>query len=117
MQFKTTLAAIAALAAIGATQPALAASAPAKAAKARISMPAARATALRLAPGKIIASEYEREGGGWRYTFDIQQKNRIQEIGIDAMTGKVIENKSEGKRDRDADKPAAAKPTAAPNKH
>ena len=32
-----------------------------------------KAMALKLAPGKIISSEYEKEGGGWRYSFDIQQ--------------------------------------------
>lgn len=79
--------------------------------RAKVSMAAARAQALKLAPGKLISAEYEREGGGWRYSFDIQQRGHVQEIGIDAMTGKVIgidamtgkvvENKSEGVRDRD----------------
>jgi uncharacterized membrane protein YkoI len=61
----------------------------------------ARAIALKLAPGQIKSSEYEKEGGVWRYSFDIQQKGNVQEIGIDAMTGKVVENKSEGPVDRD----------------
>ena len=69
--------------------------------RAKVSMAAARARALKLAPGKLISAEYEREGGGWRYSFDIQQPGHVQEIGIDAMTGKVVENKSEGVRDRD----------------
>lgn len=69
--------------------------------KPKVSMAQARRTALRLAPGKITKSEYEKEGGGWRYSFDIQQKGHIQEIGVDAMTGKVVENKSEGKTDTD----------------
>ena len=68
---------------------------------ARISMAKARATALQLAPGRIISSEYEKEGGGWRYSFDIQQRDHVQEIGIDGNTGKVVENKSEGKVDHD----------------
>ena len=67
----------------------------------RISMAHARAMALKLAPGKIISSEYEKEGGIWRYSFDIQQKGNVQEIGIDGRTGKVVENKSEGKKDKD----------------
>ena len=67
----------------------------------KISMAQARSIALRLAPGKIKSSEYEKEGGGWRYSFDIQQKGHIQEIGIDGRTGKVVENKSEGKVDHD----------------
>ena len=67
----------------------------------RISMAQARAMALKLAPGKIISSEYEKEGGIWRYSFDIQQRGNVQEIGIDGRTGRVVENKSEGKVDHD----------------
>ena len=83
-----------------------AATAPAKAAAtaapvAKIPLTKARAIALRAAPGKLIKSEYEKEGGGWRYSFDIQQKGHVQEIGVNAMTGKIIENKSEGKVDHD----------------
>lgn len=116
MSYKQTLAAIAAVAALGVAQPALAAAPATKAPKARVSMPAARTKALRLAPGKIISSEYEHEGSGWRYSFDIQQKNHVQEVGIDAMTGKVVENKSEGKRDRDADKRAPHTAKMAPKR-
>ena len=67
----------------------------------KISMKHARAMALKLAPGSIKSSEYEKEGGVWRYSFDIQQKGHIQEIGVDAMTGKVVENSNEGKVDHD----------------
>ncbi|NUT00911.1 MAG: peptidase M4 [Sphingomonas sp.] len=73
----------------------------AKAPTPRVSMAHARAIALKLAPGQIKSGEYENEGGVWRYSFDIQQKGNVQEIGIDAMTGKVVENKSEGPVDRD----------------
>lgn len=73
----------------------------AKAPTPRISMVAAKAMALKLAPGKIISSEYEKEGGGWRYSFDIQQTGHVQEIGIDGQTGKIVENKNEGKVDHD----------------
>ncbi|MEO6152355.1 MAG: PepSY domain-containing protein [Croceibacterium sp.] len=69
--------------------------------KPKLSLSQARAIALRLAPGKVISSEYENEGGGWRYSFDIQQKGNVQEIGIDGQTGKIVENKSEGKVDHD----------------
>jgi len=67
----------------------------------KVSMNHARAMALKLAPGRIKSSEYEKEGGIWRYSFDIQQKGHIQEIGIDATTGKVVENSNEGKVDHD----------------
>jgi uncharacterized membrane protein YkoI len=85
------------IAALGIASSAIAAKAP----KPKISMAHARAMALKLAPGKIISSEYEKEGGIWRYSFDIQQKGNVQEIGIDGRTGKVVENKSEGKVDHD----------------
>lgn len=66
-----------------------------------VTMAQARAQALKLAPGRVISSEYEKEGGIWRYSFDIQQRGNVQEIGIDGRTGKVVENKSEGKKDKD----------------
>ena len=86
------------VAALGAGGTAIAA---AKAPTPRISMTQAKAMALKLAPGKLISSEYEKEGGIWRYSFDIQQRGNVQEIGIDGRTGKVVENKSEGKVDHD----------------
>ena len=88
---------IAVVAALGVGSSALAAKAP----KPNISMEKATAMALKLAPGRIISSEYEKEGGVWRYSFDIQQKGNIQEIGIDGRTGRIVENKSEGRVDHD----------------
>ena len=88
---------VAMIVALGAGSAAVAAKPPA----AKIPMAQARAMALKLAPGKIISSEYEKEGGIWRYSFDIQQRGHVQEIGIDGRTGKVVENKSEGKVDHD----------------
>ena len=73
----------------------------AKAPPPKISKSQAEAIALKLAPGKITDSEYEYEGHGWRWSFDIQQKDHVQEIGIDGQTGKIVENKSEGKVDHD----------------
>ena len=61
----------------------------------------AQAIALGAAPGKIMSAEYEKEGGDWRYSFDIQQRGHVQEIGVNARTGRIVENKSEGKVDRD----------------
>ena len=72
-----------------------------KAPEPKVSKARAEAMALKLAPGKIISSEYEFEGGGWRWSFDIQQKGHVQEVGIDGLTGKVVESKSEGKVDHD----------------
>jgi uncharacterized membrane protein YkoI len=67
----------------------------------RLSMSQARAIALRAAPGKVISAEYEKERGIWRYSFDIQQRGHVQEIGVDGRTGRIVENKSEGKVDKD----------------
>ena len=96
---KTPLMPLALIAAIAfGSAPAIAA---AKAPTPRLSMALARAKALRLAPGRVISAEYEKEGGIWRYSFDIQQRGNVQEIGIDGRTGKIVENKSEGKKDND----------------
>jgi uncharacterized membrane protein YkoI len=70
---------------------------------AKLTMAQARAIALKAAPGKLISGEYENEGGGWRYSFDIQQRGHVQEIGVDANSGKIVENKSEGRVDKDAE--------------
>ena len=67
----------------------------------RIAMAAAKAMALKLAPGKIISSEYEKEGGIWRYSFDIQQQRQRAGNRHRRATGRVVENKSEGKVDHD----------------
>ena len=63
---------------------------------AKVSLSKARAIALKVVPGKIVKKEYGKEDGGWRYSFDIKQKGNVQEVGVDAMTGKIVENKSEG---------------------
>jgi uncharacterized membrane protein YkoI len=75
--------------------------APSNPPKAKLTLVQARTIALRAAPGRIISAEYEKEGGGWRYSFDIQQRGHVQEIGVDGMTGRIVENKSEGKVDHD----------------
>jgi uncharacterized membrane protein YkoI len=66
---------------------------------AKISLLEARKIALQAHPGKIVDEELEKESGGssLRYSFDIKQGIKTYEIGVDAMTGKVLENASEGK--------------------
>lgn len=66
--------------------------------RAKISIAQARGIALKAHPGKITDEELEREAGGsgLRYSFDIRNGSRTQEVGIDAATGKVLENKTEG---------------------
>ena len=68
--------------------PAVARKAPAP----KISMASARAIALKRAPGRIKDAEYEYEKGGWRFSFDIAQGKRIHEIGVDAMSGRIVED-------------------------
>lgn len=66
--------------------------------RAKISIAQAREIALKAHPGTITDEELEREGGGsgLRYSFDIKKGSRTQEVGIDAVTGNVLENKTEG---------------------
>ena len=67
-------------------------------AQAKISMTTARHTALTAYPGKIVKQELEQESGGsgLRYSFDIKSGNATHEVGVDAKTGKVLENSVEG---------------------
>ena len=67
------------------------------ASQAKIGIAQARAMALRAHPGTIVDEELEREkgGSGLRYSFDIRRGTRTQEVGVDAQTGKVLENKKE----------------------
>ena len=66
--------------------------------QAKITLAQARATAVRAHPGVITDQELENEGGGTglRYSFDIKNKGKTFEVGVDARTGKVLENKAEG---------------------
>ncbi len=73
-------------------------------AKAKISMPEARQIALKAFPGgRIVKEELEREGGGsgLRYSFDMKHGTQWREVGVDAMTGKILENKAEGANPKD----------------
>jgi uncharacterized membrane protein YkoI len=63
-----------------------------------ITMAVARAIALKAHPGKISDAELEKEDGGtgMRYSFDIKDGKGTQEVGVDAQTGVILENKPEG---------------------
>ncbi len=65
---------------------------------ARISLDAARNTARMAFPGIIVSEELERERGGTglRYSFDIRKNGITREVGVDAVTGRLLENSSEG---------------------
>ena len=95
---RSCLAASAALAVILATVPAMAYTGQVLAKHAKIDIAQARAIALKVHPGTITDQELEKEkgGSGLRYSFDIKNGPVTQEVGVDASTGKVLENKKEG---------------------
>jgi hypothetical protein len=66
---------------------------------AKVDLATARATALKARPGRITAQELEKEAGGsgLRYSFDIKRHGKVYEVGVDAVSGAVLENKAEGK--------------------
>ena len=65
---------------------------------AKITLDEARAVALKAHPGEITDEELEKErgGSGLRYSFDIKRGAITQEVGVDAQTGRVLENAKEG---------------------
>ena len=65
---------------------------------AKVGIVEARAIALKASPGTITDEELEAEkgGSGLRYSFDIKQGKVVKEVGVDAKTGKVLENAKEG---------------------
>ena len=66
--------------------------------EAKVTLEQARATALKAYPGTITDQELEKERGGTglRYSFDIKSGAMTHEVGIDARTGKLLENSIEG---------------------
>ena len=66
--------------------------------QAKITLAQARQSAVRAHPGVITDQELEKERGGTglRYSFDIKSQGKTFEVGVDARTGKVLENKAEG---------------------
>lgn len=64
--------------------------------QAKVTMVRARAIALRARPGRVTDTELERENGGLRYSFDIKSGKTTYEVGVDAMSGKLLENGPEG---------------------
>jgi len=66
--------------------------------QAKITLAQARSTALAARSGQITDQELEKERGGTglRYSFDIKNNGKTFDVGVDARTGKVLENKAEG---------------------
>jgi uncharacterized membrane protein YkoI len=67
------------------------------AAQAKISLAEARAIALKVFAGEIASEELEKEkgGSGLRYSFDIKNGSVVHEVGVDARTGRILENSVE----------------------
>jgi uncharacterized membrane protein YkoI len=72
-------------------------------AQAKLSIEEARSIALKLVPGEIKKEELERErgGSGLRYSFDIRQGKKWREVGVDAKTGRILENSAESANPKD----------------
>lgn len=71
----------------------------------------ARAAALAAAPGKIVEGELEREHGKMEYSFDIEQSGQpgVEEVKVDAHTGKVVSKTHESAKKEAAEKAKEAK--------
>ena len=70
--------------------------------EAKITEAAARATALKAVPGGVVkAHELEREDGKliWSYDIAVAGKSGIEEIAIDAITGKMLAHEHETPED------------------
>jgi hypothetical protein len=97
---------------------------PALAAEAKISLDSARAIALGKVPtGSVASEELEREHGHLIYSFDVKVpgKTGIQEVNVNAITGKVLgvhhEDTAAEQKEARADSAAARKsrsPSASP---
>jgi len=69
---------------------------------AKLTLLEARAIALKAFPGKVTDEELEKEegGSGLRYSFDIKNGSVTHEVGVDAKTGKLLENNDESPHER-----------------
>jgi len=73
-------------------------------AKHAVSMKQATKTALAKVPGTIKSKELEREKGRDIYSFDIQTKDGIHEVNVDANSGAAVEDKIESPADEAKEK-------------
>jgi uncharacterized membrane protein YkoI len=65
---------------------------------AKITLAEARSIALKARPGTITDEELEKEkgGSGLRYSFDVKSGSITYEVGVDALTGSLLEDAKEG---------------------
>ncbi|MBW8875169.1 MAG: PepSY domain-containing protein [Acidobacteria bacterium] len=97
------------------TKPAVRSDVPADLAKdAKISLETARTTALAKVPhGEVRSEELEKEHGKLIYSFDIAVpgKSGIQEVNVNAITGKVIGVHHESAKDEKKEAAKEHKPS------
>lgn len=82
--------------------------------QAKITLEAARATALAKVPhGEVRSEELEKEHGKLIYSFDIAVpgKSGIQEVNVNAITGKVIGVHHESAKDEKKEAAKEHKPS------
>ena len=77
--------------------------------KTKIGMAQARQTALAKQAGTVKSAELEKEDGRLVYSFDIQTKEGIHEVQVDAYSGEVVSDKIETKEDEAKEKAAERK--------
>jgi len=85
----------------------------AKVARPAVTMTRARTTALALVPGgRLVSAELETEKGKRVYSFDIRKpgKSGVEEVQIDAMTGKLVSHVHESGADEAKEKQAEQRP-------
>jgi uncharacterized membrane protein YkoI len=67
--------------------------------QAKIPLLQAQKIALAKEHGTISDQELENENGGLRYSFDVKVGKVTHEVGVDAMTGKVLEDSIDNGKD------------------
>jgi hypothetical protein len=70
----------------------------------KLSKKQAQAIALKLHPGKVKSAELEKEKDIQMYSFDILTREGVREVGIDADSGKVVEDSVESPADEAKEK-------------
>lgn len=87
--------------------------------KAKVSLDAARATALAEVPnGTVKSEELEREHGKLIYSFDIEVpgKTGVEEVNVNAIDGKVVNKKHESAKTESREKKMEHRHSTAPQR-
>ena len=72
-------------------------------AQAAISQQEAEAAALAARPGTVLESELEQGAGGLIWEVEIDDGTSIQEVVVDAQSGQVLGNETEGSEGNEAE--------------